>query len=391
MTNIKTDFLHVADQTRAYGSSTIRIASSFHYVYMDEPVDELSRAFQDYPELRAVAVVDRRKALKGIVVKDTLMNLLGRPYAIELFKRKEVSHVIQYTDSFYINRNILSVADIIDHKLEEDEISYYLLKNNEGGFAGIFSTRDMINYLSGISKQDIELARNLQERLVIGNGSFQGKNIQIQGYSRPAKGVGGDFYFVEKIDDDKWIIALCDVSGKGVAASLITTMLWGMMKIYDWRKGLKEFVSQLNDNIVQTFHLEKYLTGVFMIYNEKTQQFSLCDMGHSLIFLLRNGKMIELKSDAKNLPIGIETSTNAVVCRLEMQKGERLLLFTDGLIEQQNRSHQEFSIQRLSKILKKNPLTSISDLKDVICGEFQDYRKGVSQADDVTFLIVDKL
>lgn len=382
--------LHTIGQTRVYGSSITGIASVFKYVYIDESIDDLADAFRSELDLKAVAVLERDNTMCGIVVKDKLMSLLARPYAIDLFKRKTVTEVIQYTDSFYINRNILSVADVIDYKLEEDEITYYLLKNNEGEFSGIFSTRDMINYLSGIFKQDIELARSLQERLVIEDRFFKGNRIDIQCYSRPAKGLGGDFYYVDKIDKESWIVSLSDVSGKGVAASLITTMLWGMMKIYNWNLGLKQFVTQLNENIVQTFHLEKYLTGVFLIYNEKTEVFSICDMGHSLLYLFRGEKMIEVHSGRKNLPIGIEPCISPMVGRLKMKKNDRLLLLTDGLIEQQNMEQKEFSINRVGRIIMDNKESSISDLKDILRDQFRNYRKGVSQADDVSFLLVEK-
>jgi sigma-B regulation protein RsbU (phosphoserine phosphatase) len=383
--------LNKVNPGRVYGSSIMRIASSFYYVHECDSVDDLSAEFRRNPDLKAVGVVNQRGILCGIVVKDKLMNLLGRPYAIELFKRKSVLDIIQFTESYYINRNILSVADAIDHKLSEDEITYYLLKDNEGHFSGVFSTRDMINYLSNISKQDIELARNLQERLVIEEQFFKGTSIDIQAYSRPAKGLGGDFYYVDKIPGDKWLICLCDVSGKGVAASLITTMLWGMMKIYDWSFGLKEFVTKLNENIVQTFHLEKYLTGIFIIYNEESGILDICDMGHSLQYLLRKGKMIGIKTESKNLPIGIEPSIEPKVCRLKLKVGERYFVLTDGLIEQQNMKHQEFSINRVGRVLVENEASSISDLKDILRDEFQNFRKGVSQADDVSFLFVEKL
>ncbi|MBN2657845.1 MAG: SpoIIE family protein phosphatase [Spirochaetales bacterium] len=387
----KEDCLQKVDQARAYGSSIVRIASGFHYTFIDESVEKLSAAFQQNPDIKAVGVLDNDENPAGIVVKNKLMTLLGRPYAIELFKRKTVKEILQYTDSYYINRNILSVADAIDHKLHDDEISYYLLKNNEGRFAGIFSTRDMINYLSNISKQDIEMARNLQERLVIEDRFFRGDGIDIQGYSRPAKGLGGDFYYVDRIDEKRWIISLCDVSGKGVAASLITTMLWGMMKIYDWNLGLKKFVQLLNENIVQTFHLEKYLTGIFILYDEEKGNFQFCDMGHSLVYLFRGEKMAEIKSPDKNLPIGIETSIEPNVNRLKISKGDRVLLFTDGLIEQQDMNHREFSLDRIAKIMRDNKNATINELKDIMRDRFQTFRKGVSQADDVSFLLIEKL
>lgn len=391
MENTSESCLGKIEQARAYGSSIIRIASEFHYVSINEPVENLSAAFRQSPEIKAVCVLDGENLPAGIVVRDKLLTLLGRPYAIEIFKRKTVSEVLQFTDSFYINRNILSVADAIDHKLHEDEISYYILKNNGNRFAGLFSTRDMINYLSNISRQDIEMARSLQERLVIEDRFFKGAGIDIQGYSRPAKGLGGDFYYVEKAGERQWIIALCDVSGKGVAASLITTMLWGMMKIYDWKLGLKRFIELLNENMVQTFHLEKYLTGLFILYDEEKEHFQICDMGHSLLYIVRNGKMVELRSREKNLPIGIETRIEPKISRLVAEKGDRLLLFTDGLIEQNDMEQNEFGLTRVASVLAEGRSVSISELKDRLRDNFQTFRRGVSQADDVTFLLIEKL
>jgi sigma-B regulation protein RsbU (phosphoserine phosphatase) len=107
-------------------------------------------------------------------------------------------------------------------------------------------------------------------------------------YSKAQKGVGGDFIYHRTLAKDRQFVALCDVSGKGVAASMVTTLLWGIMETYDFTRGLKAFLRDLNQAVIKAFHLEKYLTGLFLVYNPKTQQVKIADMGHSLAFLLTN-------------------------------------------------------------------------------------------------------
>lgn len=385
---MQTSCLEIYTPEKSYGSTISRLVSSNYFVYDDCPVADVANALVDNDKIKVVGVVNQKGYNKGIIVRDELLNRLGRPYGREIMHRKTVGDILQFTESFYKNKNILTIVDTIDTHLKDDLVFYYLLQDNSGKFAGCFSSQDIIMYLSNISKQDIHLATNLQERIVNHNLSHIQKSFELQGYSRSAKGLGGDFYYTEDLGDGKRIFAVCDVSGKGIAASLVTTMLWGMMRMYDWRLGLKNFLKRLNENIVKTFQLEKYLTGVFGIYDSESKLIHICDMGHSHNYLIRDGIIKNVRMGDESMPIGIDAKITPEIFKLRLEPDDILLMFTDGLIEQRNVSNEEYGIERLGTLILDHQDFLPADIRDLIRDDFQNFRKGTSQADDVTYILL---
>ncbi len=136
--------------------------------------------------------------------------------------------------------NIFSVSEILDRIQSDDRIHYYPLKTKEGYFAGIFSSQDMLIYLSSITREDINLASTIQSRIVKGFTYYEDEHLEYTGSSTMAKGVGGDFYAEAKYKNDQRMFCLCDVSGKGMAASLVTTALWGSFSTFNYELGIKK-------------------------------------------------------------------------------------------------------------------------------------------------------
>jgi serine phosphatase RsbU (regulator of sigma subunit) len=79
--------------------------------------------------------------------------------------------------------------------------------------------------------------------------------VLVNAWSSAVKGVGGDFYCIKRVNEDKFFASICDVSGKGIAASLVVSMVWGFLGAYNMMNGLKPMLVKLNASMVQTFHL----------------------------------------------------------------------------------------------------------------------------------------
>jgi sigma-B regulation protein RsbU (phosphoserine phosphatase) len=239
-----------------------------------------------------------------------------------------------------------------------------------------------------MTQDDIELAGRLQERLMGGEGvsdTLRPGRGRVEAWSRAAKGVGGDFYFTKELPDGKLFLALCDVSGKGVAASLIVSMVWGMLKMFDYNRGLHELLVGLNEAIVATFHLEKYLTGIFMIYDPPERHLHCADMGHSHAVLFRAGMPRSMKGPQGNLPLGIEATLDPSVCPYQLEAGDVLLIYSDGLTEQENGQGTEFGESRLVSTAAE-ALACGEHLRDAIPSALDAHRGGTPQQDDMSFL-----
>jgi sigma-B regulation protein RsbU (phosphoserine phosphatase) len=262
------------------------------------------------------------------------------------------------------------------------------LVDEDDNFSGIFSTKSILIYLSEITQNDLELAEKLQKRIVSHEIKENGDGMEILCYSKMAKGVGGDFYYIKKVLENKFIAALCDVSGKGISASLLASLLGGIFNIYDFKNGMKEFISMLNNYILKTFEMEKFLTGIFFEIDRASNEMIICDMGHSYFLLCRKGRIFNCISGKNNIPIGIEENVVPVLNKLTIEKDDMIVVYTDGVIEQTNDKNEEYSMERLKTLLKKNINKTTENIKNIINEDIHKFRNNHYQLDDITFMII---
>lgn len=376
---------------RIYGSSLLRVAETFEYIRSSEKVTVLAELFQANPDQMAVGVCDETGRALGLVTRVHLFNLLGKPYGREVLNRKPILDVAEMVEAFDMNSNLFQTAEHLQTSMDRSVVQYYLLADSEGFYRGIFSSKDLLAYLSRITQEDIQLAGQLQERLVKGRLSEAGPGWAIEAFSQSAKGLGGDFYHVMPLADGRVFVAMGDVSGKGVAASVLTSLLWGVLQFYDYRKGLKRLLAQVNEALIRTFHLEKYLTGVFLLFDPVTRDLTLADMGHGHSWLVRGRKARPLRftgpsgASGMNLPLGIDLGLEPQVYRLKLHAGDLVCLYTDGLTEQENEAGEEFGEPAVVRLACRHG-DAPSGLPEALMQQLKRHQGPVPRLDDVTWL-----
>jgi sigma-B regulation protein RsbU (phosphoserine phosphatase) len=361
---------------RMYSSSALHAAKYFCYARADALVLDLADELGHRPELPVVAIIGAEGETQGIVDREKLFGLLGKSFGREVLGKSRVSELALEVPVFDAHTDLFAVAG----SLLQDGDEYCILSGPGGAFLGILASQDLANYLSRMTQDDIELAGKLQERLLSASSGDKGNAsapYEIEAWSRPAKGVGGDFYFMKELPGGKLFLALCDVSGKGVAASIIVSMVWGMLTMFDYKRGLSELVVGINDSIVTTFHMEKYLTGVFLIYDPAGQRLAYADMGHSHAALFRGGRPRLLKGQRGNLPVGVEAELEPDIAHYRLKSGDKLFLYTDGLIEQENPSGREFGERHLVEAVL-SAVESGESLREAIPKALDEHRGVVS-------------
>lgn len=376
---------------RVYSSTAIRAARHYCYVRADYRVLETADALQARPDIPVLGVVDAEDKPVGILRRDQLFALVGKPFGREILQRSSVREIAEEARCFDAHADIFSVAQEGIGNGEAAEPRYFPLTDGDGRFRAIVSAQDLANYLSRITQDDIRTAGLLQDRLIAGNELPEGEGWKAAAWTRAAKGVGGDFYFSRKLKNGTYFFALCDVSGKGVAASLIVSMAWGMLRTYDFARGLRELLVGLNRLIVDSFHMEKYLTGFFMVYDPAERRVVAADMGHSHVLLIREGVAHAVRGSRVNIPLGIEMDVDPAVHAYRLREGDGLLVYSDGITEQENADGQEFGEARLVA-------AAVASLKERVSGPaalgaslprlIDEYRGRVPQQDDMSFLLL---
>ncbi len=368
-----------------YGISNI--ASMTHYVHKDVLIDDLVSELDKHPKLLAVGMVDDNQDVVGVIIRREVFNILARSYGDDFSKNRPVSSVAVNVQEFHYNTNIITVAEIIQDEMMDGSFLFYLLVNTDHQFCGIFHTRDMMVYLAKMSQRDLETAARLQSSIV--NEKLYKKTdfLEITASAVMAKGVGGDFYSIKKLTDTHWFINIADVSGKGIGASFITAIIGALAHTYDFKKGTKKFITKLNEYIFDTFNAERFLTGIFSIFNEEDGTMRIWDMGHSFIYIFRNGKIHTVKTDDSNIPIGITPKIDPESKKIKLMPSDIVILTTDGIVEQMNDHRELYGMDRFSKLIVENTDKSLDILREEILKDMEVFRGSEPQYDDTTFLI----
>jgi phosphoserine phosphatase RsbU/P len=379
--------LERVDIARMYSSSALHAARYFHFVRSDAGVLALADVLQENQDLPAVAVVEASDGKEeasgnvlGIVRRDKLFALLGKPFGREVLAKSRVSEIVEEVPAFDAHADLFAVAE----RMLSGEDEYCLLIGVDGRFLGLLMAQDLANYLSKITQEDIELAGRLQERLM-DEGAIAGRGVEA--WSRPAKGVGGDFFFSKELPDGRLFLVLCDVSGKGVAASLIVSMVWGMLTMFDFERGLHELIVRINESIMATFHMEKYLTGIFLLFDPSDRRLLVADMGHSHAVLYRRGKPRSLIGPRGNLPIGVEVELDPVIYPYRLESGDELLVYSDGLVEQEDPQGREYGERRLVETAAA-AIAGGRHLREELPSAIDRHRGTTPQQDDMSFLLL---
>ncbi|MGC8770124.1 MAG: SpoIIE family protein phosphatase [Brevinematia bacterium] len=367
------------------GEVIAKIISSNYFVHSDNRIIDVANELTKLKDINCIGVVSKDETILGILSREKIFSFIGKPYGKEVLSFKNVEFLVEKVPVFYAEENIISVVEKVKDSLEKDHSIYFLVKSHDGKFLGIFSNIDLMIYLSSMLQKDIKLASDLQKSIVKEDFYEENENFHLLCHSNMAKEIGGDFYYFKE-NGNNLFISLCDVSGKGVSASLLTTFLAGEHFTYNFSE-LKDFIINLNNDLFSTFQLQKFITAIFLNINTKTGKTKIYDMGHSLIYLIRNDKIIHLKTKNKNFPLGISKQEMIEESNFSLQKNDLLILLTDGLTEQINPEYEEFGIQRALKTIKSFSKEKTSTIKDVLLNELNSFRRNQPQSDDISFII----
>ena len=381
-----------AEAARDYGTTVLRAARHRYCASREVNAIALADELGKQPKVEVLALLDAEGRPSGIISRENLFALLGKPFGREVLGRTKAWELAENVPMLDSHSGLFSagVGSGEAGRGGAGASPYRILVDAEGRFRAILSSRDLAEHLSRITEDDIELAGRIQERLEAGNEAIGGDGYRFEAWSRPAKGVGGDFWHSKRLEDGKAFIALCDVSGKGVAASLVVSLVWGMLRMNDFSKGLASLLVSLNEAIVATFHLEKYLTGFFCVFDPGSRELAVADMGHSHALILRAGGARRLKAPNSNLPIGVETELHPLIHVWHLRPGDALLVYSDGLTEQEDQGGAEFGEGRLAAVALKS-LARGASLRDTLPLALDTHRGRTPQQDDMSFMLLSLL
>ena len=217
-----------------------------------------------------------------------------------------------------------------------------------------------------------------------------GDKLDIYASMEAAKDVGGDFYDFFRIDDDRIALVIADVCGKGIPAALFMVLCQTVIRSKATLSATAAECMKDSNHLLSAYSVEyMFVTVFYLVYNTKTGIGTYCNAGHNPPHVLRADGTIQELPRAKNMMMGAFDGVEYKENTLQLEHGDALVMFTDGVTEAKNPSHEEFGTERLDGILRRQESGVRSqDIVEAVKAGITDFVDGAEQHDDITMLVL---
>jgi serine phosphatase RsbU (regulator of sigma subunit) len=213
----------------------------------------------------------------------------------------------------------------------------------------------------------------------------------LAGYNAACRTVGGDYYDFFPFPDGRVAMALGDVSGKGMPASLMMMALHARVQVLaEDPSDLAAFMSRLNKATCATCPSNRFITFFFCVLDTKTGDLAFANAGHNPPIVVRaSGEAEMLEGGGPVLGILPIAPYGQMQSRLE--NGDMLVLYSDGVTEATNLNQEEFDEPRFIEVLKANRQKPAAEIVTAVTKALSDFAAGAPQADDITLVVAKRL
>ena len=246
-------------------------------------------------------------------------------------------------------------------------------------------------------RRDIALASDVQRRLLPDAPPLV-DCADFAAISVPARCIGGDYYDFVELRDREIGIALADVSGKGVAAALIMSVVQASLRIISSEGDvpLPRLVARMNEFVHRSTPGSKYATFFYAQLDEQGRQLRYVNAGHNAPYLLRAAQPSTADSAPPEIEqlsvggtvVGMFPETGYEEATVELCPGDVLLAFTDGVPEAHNPENEEFGDERLQQLLRQTAHLPADEISARISAEMKKWIRDAEQYDDLTFIVM---
>ena len=237
-------------------------------------------------------------------------------------------------------------------------------------------------------EEELKVASEIQMRLQpVAPPKIEGWDMTAVSF--PCREIGGDYYdFIQRKWDNRLVLAVGDVSGKGTGAALLMSSLHAAVRAQSQaRWSISEVMGQINQYIFENSPSNKFLTLLYGELNTDTGSLAYSNAGHNTPMLIRrSGPMVKL--DKGGLPIGLMPGVAYQQDTVSFEAGDVLIIYSDGITESINEKDEEFGEHRLIEVVKNNLSRSASGIRDRMDEALSRFVGTTAPIDDMTLMII---
>jgi len=243
------------------------------------------------------------------------------------------------------------------------------------------------------NERELALAQETQESL-LPHSPPRFPNYRIHAFNHPTRYVGGDFYDFLPLsagETGEWMGVLADVSGKGMPAALLSSMVLGALNM-EFRSGTQaeEVLNRVNRLLCEKSLGSQFVTLFLFLLNPDGEG-RFISAGHNPVWLFRaaTGEIEDLTADAAVL--GVFQAASYRPRALHLDNGDLLVVYSDGLTDAENPAGEMFGEEGLREIIRREAPLGSRAVERAFLQAVADFTQGMPQTDDITFVVVEKL
>ena len=239
------------------------------------------------------------------------------------------------------------------------------------------------------TRRELELAATMQSMLVPTEWP-EDRDMDVAAFYKPHLEVGGDYYDVFAVDEDRMVFCMADVSGKGIAADFLMSNFQANLRAsFQYEPDdLTSVVNRLNERVSENAKGEKYITVFAAVYHRKKRELQYVNCGHNPpLIMLADGKtqQLELGSVGLGMFREIPSLETGVV---QLDRDSTLVCFTDGLVEQENEEGVPYGMQRMEEILRERRGMPVKDVQTALIDSVKNFKGEEPSFDDTALMVV---
>lgn len=241
-------------------------------------------------------------------------------------------------------------------------------------------------------EHELQIARSIQQSL-LPKLRPQIPGFAVAGWSQSADDTGGDFYDWKRLSDGRWAVFLADVTGHGIGPAILASVCRAYSRAsFNARDNLATIFRNINQSFSEDLTPERFATFVAAVFREGSDQVELLSAGHGPLFIYSARDKSLRYMHAQALPLGIlPEMEGAVPTKLAMERGDMVLLITDGFFEWENPRQEPFGTDRLAEVLRRfsdrDPEIIIAELYEAVVS----FSRGTPQQDDLTAVLIKRV
>jgi sigma-B regulation protein RsbU (phosphoserine phosphatase) len=274
-------------------------------------------------------------------------------------------------------------------QLAELTQSFNTMTQNLGRLIGVAKEKERL-------ESELAIAREVQNQLFPKDVPFT-RTLELKGVCNPARMVSGDYYDFMALSESSLAFAIGDVAGKGISAALLMATIQSTMRTQlsttngagPQSLSTAKLVANLNRQLYATTAPEKYATFYFALYDDSTQALTYTNAGHLAPILLRGSTISTL--DSTGTVVGAFPIVRYSEKTVEMQRGDMLVAYTDGIVEPENAYGEMFGEDRLKEVLVRYVKADSSEIIARTMEAVNQWTGSSELQDDMTMVVARRL